>query len=655
MSELEVKIHHTHSFSDFTVDLDRGCLLRQGREVKLRPKVFDALKYLVENNHRLVTKAELIQAIWADSFVTDDSLVQCLVELRRALGDEAQEYLKTVPRRGYIFDAVVTGDSAAGEVVYNELLEGVTVVIEQEDQERTSNDRLSQADRHLLPADSRALWIWRRPARIIMVCALLLAGLGLGLRYFRVSDQPRAAASVTQVRSIAVLPFKSVGGQERDEAWELGITDALITRLSNLAEINIRPSSAVFKYAGQNLDPVQAGRELKVDAILDGSIQRQGEGVRISVQLVNVAGTSLWADKFDAKVTGFFATQDSLSEQIARALTLHLTGREQNTLATRHTASAEAYQLCLKGRYWLAKNRPEDFQKAIGYFNQAVAIDPNYAQAYTGLADSYSLQVTASLVSPGEGLVKAKAAADKAVQLDGNSAASHISLAHLRHLTWDWAEAEKEFLRVVELNPRYPAAHLWYAHFLSSLGRHQEAFAIIKKAQEQTPLSIIINECAESVHFFARQYDEAIALGLKNLELEPERVESVCWMGLAFEQKGLYDEALASNLKELLLRGAKPEDLEALRAAYSASGWRGYWRKRIERAQEAAKHRYVSPFNFAQMYARTGDKERAFEFLEKAYAERSSELTLLKVHPVFDSLRSDSRYTGLMRRVGFPD
>lgn len=654
MSTLETKIHHTYSFNDFTVDLDRGCLLRSGQEVKLRPKVFDALCYLLENNGRLVGKAELIQALWPDSFVTDDSLVQCLVELRRALGDDGQVYLKTVPRRGYIFDAVVSGDSATSELVYTEQVEGVRVVIEEEDQERTRNDGLMQADTLVRPAASRASWMWRTPARIVVI-ALLVIGVGIGLFYFWGSDKSKQAALGTQVNSIAVLPFKSVGGQGRDEAWELGVPDALITRLSNVRQINIRPSSAVFRYAGQNVDPAQAGRELKVDAVLDGSIQLQGERVRISVQLVSVAGATLWADKFEAKITDFFAAQDSLSEQIARALTRHLTGREQSTLAKRNTSSAEAYQLCLMGHYWWAKTTPEGFQKAIGYYNQAIAIDQNYALAYTGLADGYSLQVSLNLVPPGEGLLKAKAAAEKAVELDDNSVAAHISLGHLRWLTWDWAEAEKEFLRVVEFNPPYPAAHLWYARYLSSLGRHKEAFAIIKKAQEQNPISIAINECAQSVHLFARQYDEAIAMGLKNLELEPNRAESMYWIFLAHEQKGQYDEAVATNLKELLLRGSKPEDIDQLRAAYSASGWRGYWLKRIQRAQEAAKHRYVSPFNFAQMYARAGENERAFEFLEKAYAERSSELTLLKVHPVFDSLRSDSRYRGLMRRVGFFD
>jgi DNA-binding winged helix-turn-helix (wHTH) protein/TolB-like protein len=455
MSKLAIKNHHIYAFDNFTLDVDRGGLLRGGQEVKLRPKVFESLQYLVENHNRLVSKAELIGAVWPDSFVTDDSLVQCLVELRRALGSDGQEYIKTVPRRGYIFDAVVSDASPISELVYAEQVEGLRIVIEEEDKER--NDRSMQGDTHVLPTVSRASWILRKPARIVVVCVLLLACVVVGLLYFRGPDGSHPSALISQVQSIAVLPFKSVGGQERDEAWELGVPDALITRLGNIKQINIRPSSAVFRYAGQNVDAAQAGRELKVDAVLHGSIQRQGERVRISVQLVNVAGTTLWADKFDAKVTDFFTTQDTLSEQITRALTLQLTGRAQNTLAKRSTSSAEAYQLTLRGRYWFAKNTPEGLQKAIGYYNQAIAIDQDYALAYTGLADGYSTQVAQNLVPPGEGLFKAKAAAEKAVQLDDNSVSAHISLGYLKWLTWDWEGAEKEFLRVVEFNPPYPA------------------------------------------------------------------------------------------------------------------------------------------------------------------------------------------------------
>ncbi len=458
------------------------------------------------------------------------------------------------------------------------------------------------------------------------------------------------------IHSLAVLPFKSVDGQGRDEPLELGMADALITRLSEIKQIDVRSSGAIFRYAGQNKNHTQVGRELRVDAVLEGNIRRQGDQVRVSVQLVNVGdGKTLWAETFDAKATDFFATQDALAEQIIRPLTLTLTGVAHNTTANRKTSNPEAYQLFLKGRYWFGKNTPEAHQKACDYFNQSIAVDKNYLNAYSGLADCHSMLASGRLAPPTENLRAAKAAAEKAVQLDDNSAAGHTSLGHLKWLTWDWDGAEKEFQRVLELDPPWPAAHLWYAWYFSSLGRHQEASAIIRKAQENNPISIVVNECAQSAHYFARQYDEAIAMGLKNLELEPGRLVSMQWLALAYEEKHMYDEAVANDLKAKSLRGVKPDEIEELRGAYAAAGWRGYWLKQIERTRAATKERYVSPFSFAEMYARVGDKERAFEFLEKAYAERAGDLTLLKVSPVFDTLRSDSRYEDLMRRVGFPE
>ncbi len=486
----------------------------------------------------------------------------------------------------------------------------------------------------------------------LALAVLVISVLTLGLfALYRQRTRPAETSAAATVRSIAVLPLKFVGGQERDETLALGIADTLITRLSSVEQISVRSSGAVFKYAGQNADPMQAGRALKVDAVLDGSIQRQGDRVRVFVQLVNVAdGAALWTDKFDAKIIDFFATQDALSEQIARSLTLKLTGTAQDSSVKRYTANAEAYQLCLKAHYWWAKGTPEGFQKAIDYYNQAIALDQNNALAYAGLADNYSVQASTGLVPPHEGLLKAKAAAEKAVQLDDSLISVHGSLGHLKWLTWDWAGAEKEFQRVVESNPPYPP--LWYATFLSSLGRHQEAIAIITKGQEQDPISIHINSCAIRIYHFARQYDEAIAAGLKTIELEPNFSDSNYWLVLAYEQKGMYDEAVATRLKMMSLKGDSAAEIETLRAAYSASGWRGYWRKEIELNRERAKHKYIPPVEFARMYVRVGNKERAFEFLEKAYAERSSELAVFKVDPVFDPLRPDSRYANLLRRVG---
>lgn len=652
---------YIYEFENYCLVPAERLLLCDGQPVSLQPKIFETLLVLVENSGHLVEKDELMTRLWPDTFVEEATLARNISDLRKSLGENGnkQKYIETVSKRGYRFVAEVRQLANEKTDVEEQNHAGEIVVKEEKLVEEKRQQVEPQKTDVAVKENSRSFRTKRKTFIFLSVATILFLGLiaALVLRSSSWFSKPGEAVNdILHVRSIAVLPFKSVVEQERDETLELGIADALITRLSNVNQINVRPSRAVFKYAGQNADTVEAGKELKVDAVLNGSIQRIGERVRITVQLVSVPdGKTLWADKFDSNLTDLFAMQDSFSEQIARSLTLKITGAEHNSLTKRGTSSEQAYQLYLKGMHWRSKTPPESYERAIEYFNQAIAIDKNYASAYAALSDCYSLQASTGILPPAENLMKARAAAERAVQLDDSLVEVHLALGHLKWLTWDWAGAEKEFRRAVELNPPYPGAHLWYATYLSSLGRHQEAFAIIEKAQQQSPMSIVINECAERTQLFARQYDETIATGLKNLELEPNRAVSMVWIALAYEMKGMHDEAISTHLKILSLKNSKSEDIEALRAAYAQKGWRGYWLKQIELNQEVAKHKYIPLFEFAEMYARIGDKERAFEFLEKAYSERADQLTLLKVHPVFDPLRSDSRYANLMRRVGFPD
>ncbi len=642
---------HVYEFENYRLVPSERLLLRDGHPVQLQPKIFETLLALVENSGHLVEKDDLMARLWPDTFVEEATLSRNISDLRRTLGESGNKYkfIVTVPKCGYRFVANVQRlprDEAINpndEIVIEEISYKKSVAL-------VDSQTVTEIN------NVQPFWVTKKTLVAMTFFSFVFIAL-IALSALRPPlSASKKTGSASSVKSIAVLPFKSMNEQGREEPLELGMADALITRLSNLKQINIRPSSAIFKYTGQNADSVEIGRELNVEAVLDGSIQRQGDRVRVSVQLVNVTdGTTLWADKFDTKITDFFAMQDALSEQITRSLTLHLTGTEQNTLAKYGTPNAEAYQFYMKGRFWFGKNTVEGYRKAIDNFNQAITIDNNYASAYAGLADVYSVQTSVGFLPPSEGLVKAKAAAEKAVELDDGSAQAHISLGHLRTLTWDWAGAEKEFQRAVALNPSAPAAHLWYVIYLSSLGRHQEAFALLKKAQEQNPVSIIINACAIRTHLFARQYDEAIAIGLKTLELEPNHVESMVWLAMAYENKGLYDEAVNLYLKRMSLRGIGTEDIETLRAAYKKSGWRGYWVKQIEIKKKRSKQKYVGSYDFAEMYIRVGDKETAFEWLEKAYLERSDNLTLLKFSPVFDSLRSDPRYTDLIKRIWFPD
>jgi len=596
---------HVYEFENYRLVPSERLLLRDGHPVQLQPKIFETLLALVENSGHLVEKDDLIARLWPDTFVEEATLSRNISDLRKTLGENGNKhkFIVTVPKCGYRFVADVQRLPREETINSND-----EIVIEETPDEKSVEFVDSQTSSEV--KNSQPFWVTKKTL-IAMTFFSVLFIILIALSALRSPLPPSPKTdTVSPVKSIAVLPFKPMNEQGREEPLELGMADALITRLSNIRQINIRPSSAIFKYAGQNTDSIEIGRELNVEAVLDGNIQRQGDRVRVSVQLVNVTdGRTLWADKFDTKITDFFVMQDALSEQITRSLTLHITGTEQNTPAKYGTMNAEAYQFYMKGRYWFGKNTFEGYQKAIDNFNQAITLDNKYASAYAGLADVYSVQCSIGFLPPSEGLVKAKVAAEKAVELDDFSASAHISLGHLRMLTWDWTGAEKEFQRGVALNPPAPAAHLWYVTYLSSVGRHQEAFALLKKAQEQNPVSVIINACAIRAHFFARQYDEAIAIGLKTLELEPNHVESMAWLAITYEHKGMYDEAVSLYLKRMSLRGIGTEDIETLRAAYKKSGWRGYWVKQIE-IKKRAQNRSMQAVTISQRCTSVSETKR---------------------------------------------
>ena len=653
MSKLATKSHHTYSFNVFTIDLDRGCLLRGKQQVKLRPKVFEALKYLVENNNRLVTKAELIQAVWPDSFVTDDSLVQCLVELRRALGDEAQECVKTVPRRGYIFDAVVTGDSAAGEVISIEQVQGVRIVIEEEDKEPSRTVRLMQVDTPALPALSPAPWIWGKPARILLVCVLLLAGAGIGLLYFRGSGEPKNAVHVTQVRSIAVLPFKPLSTDGSDEYLGLGMADTLITKLSNLRQIIVRPTSAVRKYTAPDQDPIAAGREQRVDAVLEANFQKLGDKVRLTARLLNVQdGSSLWSYKCDEYCTDIFALQDAISERVTAALALELTGEERKLLTKRYTENAEAYQLYLKGRYFLNKRTREGISKAFDYFKQTVELDPNDALAYVGLGDCYHQSVYFTSTPSRELIPKATAMARKALEIDESLGEAHALLSRTSDADWDWNESLKEYQLAISLSPGSARAYHGFAYTVSKRGRFDEALAAIRKARDIDPTNLVINSDIAGILCFADRYDEAIEQCQKTLELDPSFSMAHAQLGVAYWGKGMYNEALGPLRRAVELEGEGSVRMIQLAMGYGFAGQKEKAQEFLRRLKKRAKTEYVDPTWIAGLYAAIGDKGKALDWIEKSYDERSVAATALLVDTRFITLRSEPRYQAVLSRMG---
>lgn len=584
-----------YAFGPFRFDPAERLLLRDGKSVQLAPKVFETLTALIENRGRLVGKDELMSRLWPDTFVEEATLARNISDLRKALGESTgqQKFIETVPKRGYRFNAVVTSVG--------------------------SDDLSLVVERHV-------------KSRVVF------------------EEQLETDAGVT---SIAVLPFRPISSEGRDEFLELGIADALITRLSNVGQIVVRPTSSVRKYTSFDQESTQAGRELQVSHVLDGSIQIAGERIRVTAQLVSVEdGRSLWASKFDERFTDIFTVEDVISEQVANALVLKLTGEEKRLIAKHYTDDAEAHRLYLRGRFYWNRRTREGYEKGIEYFEHAIRIDGSYALAFAGLADCYSMLGRFGLVTPNIIMPRAVSAAETALDLDDMLAESHASVSLAAHIyTWDWDKAEQHYQRAIELNPRFATAHHWYAIFLAELGRAEEALAEIKRAQSLDPVSLIIGADTGMVHYLAHDYDLAVEQCRAALDMDSNYFRARMWLGSAFEQKGMYREALAEYQTARSLDDS-PYVLEWLARAYAISGNTTEAHRLIDSLTELASRVYVDSYYLASVYAALGRNEEAIALLGRARVERSCWMSRLRVDPIFDSLRENQNFRNILTSIG---
>ncbi len=640
-----------YEFGPFRLDLTERLLWRDGKPVAIPPIAFDTLLVLVERHGHLVTKDELLRLVWPDSFVEEGNLTNNVSLIRKALGEGAggHRYIETLPRRGYRFVAAVR--ELPDEVLVQERTRTRVVIEEETGRLPESIDRAEG----IPTAEVRRHFKNRRTLQILT--AVIMAAGSIVALYLLMANRPKQPVTIASIRSIAVLPFKPMVGDNRDEALELGMADALITRLSSIREINVRPTSAVRKYTSLEQDALAAGRELSVESVLESSIQRSGDRIRVTSRLKRVAdGILLWDFQCEEdKCTDLFAVQDSISERVAEKLALVLTGEERKSLAKRYTNNAEANELYMKGRYFWNKRTEESVKKAVQYFQQAIDKDPNYALAYSGLADSYIVLGSwraGGALAPKESMPKAKAAALRALEIDDSLAEAHTSLADVGLLyDWDWQTVEREFKRAIDLNPNYATAHQWYANYLAAMGRLGEALEQSKRALEINPLSLIINTNIGEIFRYARQYDQAIKRCQDTLELDQNFAESHVDLGKNYEQTGMYTEAISEISKAVSLSEGNPIIVAALGHAYAISGRRGEAQKILDELKKKSKQRYVSSYEIAAICAGLDEKDQAFRWLEKAYAERASFLIFLKVDPRLDSLRPDPRFADLLRRM----
>jgi len=474
------------------------------------------------------------------------------------------------------------------------------------------------------------------------------------LRQFQ--ENLKVTSGAASPKSIAVLPLENISPDKENEYFSDGLTEEIIMNLSKIKNLKVISRTSTMYYKGTKKPLKQIAKELQVQYVLEGSVRKYGNDLRITAQLIDaVQDAHLWAEKYSGTLDDIFDIQEKVAEKIVEALKVELTTGEQQQLSRRYTEDTEAYQLYLKGRYFWNTRTEEGFKKGIEYFNQAIEKDHNYALAYTGLADAYILMQVYCYLPPHETMSKARSAAQKALQIDPFLAEAHASLAHLKILyDWDWLGAEQEFKRAIDLNPGYAPAHLWYTLTLSWAGRLDEAMAEIKKAQELDPLSLIINTDLGLIHYFAERYDQAIEQYRKTLEIDPNFFVTRLALSGAYEQKGMFQEAISELQQALALSGNSTLVLAELGRVYAMSGNKAEAQKILKSLNELSKQKYVSPYVIARLYLSLGEIDLGFEWLYKAYKEKSLFLihAPFNVDPSFHSVRSDTRFVELLKKLG---
>jgi TolB-like protein/DNA-binding winged helix-turn-helix (wHTH) protein len=647
-THMEKLSSETVSFGEFTLDLRRGCLLRSEAVVKLRPKAFEVLKHLVENNGRLISKDELIGTIWAGTAVTDDSLVQCLMEVRKALGDEGQRLVKTVPRRGYIFEAQVIEHDARRELIYTEEVEGVSLAVE----EVTSDEPwvspvITGIEQRAAITGQTTKGVQRRRLALVALAVLLISA-GSLIAYLLIDRGKK-------IESVAVMPLVNSGGDPEMEYLADGITEDVINTLSQLPDLQVMSRNAVFRYKGKEVDPIAVARELNVQAVLVGRLEPRGEDLAISLELVDAENNQqLWGARYSRKLADLVRVQAEISRIVSEKLRLRLSPTDQTRLTKTHTDNTEAYHLYLRGRHLLEKRTGATSERSIEYFQKAIALDPGYALAQAELAWAWDSLGQLGGRSPKDILPKAREAVEAALALDESLAEAHVYSGNLKYeYDWDWLGAEREFKRALELNPNSAQAHRLYAHFLVDMKRADEAVNEISQALRLEPDSVVLNRDMAIIFYFARRYDESIEQFHKTLELDMNMPTAHLFLGRAYEQRGLHEQAVRARLKFESLAGLGSAEEAKLNAAWTTGGWKGFWSELIKLSEPAfGKRGHLHSYWVAELYARAGDRDRSLIWLERAYAERSRHLTGINADPFWDDYRSDQNFQDMVRRVG---
>jgi len=618
-----------YAFGEFRLDASKRLIFGpNGEMVPLMPKAYEILAYLVGNSGRVIDKDELLSAIWPDTAVEENNLTQNISAIRRVLGEKHREnrFIATVPGRGYKFVAPVTVVDNAPAVTVDPNVENF----------RKQRPDVPQVE---APTTSR---IWLAIGAAVIIIGVAGAGIFI---WKHPNDQPG-----TRINSLAVLPFKPLVADNRDEAFEMGITDTLIRKLSG-DELDVRPLASVRRFASPEQNAADAGRQLGVAAVLDGAIVVVGDRVRVSAELIRVRdGRRLWNGQFDEKLTDIFAMQDSISARVASALRVPLADRGRKS----YTDNVEAYQLYMKGDLHAKRLILPELQKGISYYEQAIAADPAYALAYVGLANAYRAMVLTNDFPPNEMMPKAQIAAVKAVEIDPGLAEAWTALANSDFwYDWNWKAAEEHFRRGLELDPRSPITHALYAHLLSNLGRHEEAVNEIKRALELDPPSPLLNAMQGQILCFAGRLDESTQILRSAIDLDPNFWLAHLFISRNYIVEANWTSAIESATKAKEITNGNSEATSNIGFALAKSGKIGEARKILLDLESRSNSHYISQYARAQLYLGLGDQQKALDALERAYDQRDSLMVFLKVEPKWNQLRSEPRFAALVKRMNF--
>jgi TolB-like protein/DNA-binding winged helix-turn-helix (wHTH) protein/Flp pilus assembly protein TadD len=634
-------------FGTFEVSLQSGEVRKAGLRIRVQQQPMKLLEVLLEHPGEVITREELRSRVWPnESFGDFDQALNIAIgKLRSALGDSAENprFIETLPKRGYRFIPDVSVLDADGRPKRPESSAG-DLLESQEEKKAEAGDKVQ--DVGLAVASQRRLWLRRG---VIVTVALVLSVSILSVWLFH-SRVPVPAG----IRSLAVLPLENLSGDASQNYFADGMTDELITDLAQISALRVISRTSVMVYKGARKPLPQIARELNVDAVVEGTVLRSGDRVRITAQLIEASTDKhLWSQSYEGELRDTLALQNRVAGAIADQIRINLTPREQAALKDVKVVNPEAYESYLKGRYFWNKRTADGLKVALAYFNEAIDEDPKYAQAYSGLADTYALlgDWQYAVMTPKEAFPKAKAAAIRALELNSALGEAHNSLAFvLDGFDWNFYAAGNEFRRAIELNPGYATAHHWYAWHLGLLGRFDEAIAEMKKAQSLDPLSLIINADLAEILVLGHYSDESIAQSRKTIEMDSNFALAHNQLAQAYLQKHMYEEAVAELQKAVRLSGDSPTCIANLARAYVAGGKRSEAEKLLSDLKRRSNPAYSNAPEIAIIYVSLGDKDQAMNWLEKGYEERFNPGVLLR--PGFDPLRSDSRFQNLLRRIG---